>query len=103
MMLAKAVHGIRNPREVLKEAIGDVLIHGVVLGQNERNIQHAQAVKRHPSSAVGLIQESPGWERCTSIEDPNVVEPQKSAGEHIAPLGIFSVYPPVKVQHQSLE
>src|SRR5438309_11075492 len=38
-----------------------------------------------------------------AIEDPNVVEPEKTAGEHVSPLWILAVHPPVEIQHQSLK
>ena len=56
MMHTDAVHGVGDPREMFEEAEGDVFIHRVVLGQDQRDLQHAQAVERHPSGTVGLIQ-----------------------------------------------
>src|SRR5208283_3739482 len=90
--------------EMLEEPEGDFFIHGgVILGQNERDLQHAHAVERHPCGAVGLVQVSTGGQRCTAIEDPDVVEPEEPAGEHISSLRILAVDPPVEIQHQSLE
>src|SRR5215469_14334296 len=53
--VAYAIHGIGDPDEVLKEAIGNLLVHLVVRGQNESNVQHGETVIRHPRRAVGLI------------------------------------------------
>jgi hypothetical protein len=103
VVFADTIHGVSNPAEMLKEAVGYLLIHRVVIGQSDCNLQHAQAVERHPCSAVGLVQVPAGRERSTAIENSDIVEPEESAGKHIAPLGILTVDPPVEIQHQSLE
>src|SRR5271170_2195653 len=95
VVLADAVHRVGDPEELLDEAEGEVLIYGVLLGQDERNLQHAQAVERHPCGAVGLVQMPSGRQLRAAIEDSNVDEPEKAARKYIAPVGILAVDPPV--------
>lgn len=66
----------------------------VVFGQNEHDLRHAQAVERHSSRAVGLIQVSARRQRRAAIEYTNIVEREESAGEYVASLWIFAVDPP---------
>src|SRR5271157_6551781 len=94
---ADAVHGVGDPYEMLEESKSNLLIPRVVLGQNERDLQHTQAIERHPCRAVGLVQMSAGGQRRAAIEYPNVVEPKEAAREHVTPLGIFAVDPPVEI------
>src|SRR5262249_49265752 len=77
--------------------------HGIVIRQNQRNLQHVLAVKRHPSSAVGLIQMATRGKGSAAIKDPDVVQSEKATGEDVLPLRIFPVDPPVKIQHQALK
>src|SRR5215472_16852456 len=100
---ADTIHGIGNPCEMLKEAVGNVLIYRVGFGQNERNLQHGQAVKGHPCRAVGLIQVPASRQFSTAIEDADVVQSQEPARKHVTSLWILAVYPPAEVQHQSLK
>jgi hypothetical protein len=47
---------MRYLHKVLKELAGDVLIGRVVHGKLKRHVQHGDAEKGHPSSAVRLQQ-----------------------------------------------
>ena len=102
-MLADAVHGIGNPHEMLDELEGDLLVHRVVFGQDQGDLQHALAVERHPGRPVRLLQRSARRQLRAAVEDADVVQPQEAAGEHVAPGGVLAVHPPVEVQHQPLE
>src|SRR5215472_802423 len=77
------IHGVRDPKEMLQETQGDVLIDGVVLGQNQCDLHHALTVECHPSRAVGLIQVTPCGELSATVEHPNIVQTEKSPGEDI--------------------
>ena len=103
VMLAAAVHGVGNPHEVLDELEGDLLVHRVVLGQDQGHLQHALAVERHPGRPVRLLQRAARRKLGAPVEDADVVQAQEAAGEHVAPGGILPVHPPVEVQHQALE
>src|SRR6476646_11704450 len=97
------IHGVGDPEEVLKEPVGNFLIHGVVVCQNQSDLEHVLAVESHPGSTVGLIQMSARREGRTAIKHTNVVQPEKSAGKHVLSLGILPVDPPVEVLHQTLK
>src|SRR5664279_4009002 len=104
VVIPNTIHGVGDPQEMLQEAEGNLFIHGgVVLGEDERNLQHVLAVKGHPCRAVRLIEMTTGGQRRTAIKNAYVVESKKSAREHIASLWVLPVYPPIEIQHQSLE
>ena len=102
-MLAEAVHRIGNPHEMLEELEGDLFVHRVVFAKYQGHLQHALAVKRHPGGAVRLLQRAARGQRRAAVEDANVVETQKAAGEDVASRGVLAIDPPVEVQHQSLK
>ena len=103
VMLAHAVHRVRDPHEVLDELERDLLVHWVVLRQDQRHVQHALAVERHPRRPVRLLQRSARRQLRAAIEDPDVVEAEETAGEDVATGRVLAVHPPVEVQHQALE
>ena len=102
-MLADAVHRIGDPHEMLDELEGDLLVHRVVFGQDEGHLQHVLAVERHPRRAVRLLQRAAGRELRAAVEDADVVQTQKAAGEDVAPGGVLAIDPPVEIQHQPLK
>src|SRR3954471_24622813 len=103
VVLTNSIHGVGDPEEMLHKPESDILVHRVVLRQNERDLQHVLAVKSHPSCTVRLVEVTPCGKGSTSIEDANVVEPEESTGKNILPLRVLSVDPPVEVLHQALE
>src|SRR5271169_4131769 len=103
MILADPVHRIGNPEEMLYEAKGNFLIHGVVLCQNKCDLQHVLAVEGHPRRAIRLVEMPTGGELNTAIEDPDIAQPEESTREDIPSLRVFSVDPPVEIQHQTLK
>ena len=80
-----------------------VLVHRVVFGQDQRHLQHALAVERHPRRAVGLLERAAGRQLGAAVEDADVVEAEEPAREDVAARRILPVDPPVEVQHQALE
>src|SRR5580692_6988499 len=88
---------------MLQESKRNVLVHRVVLSQNQRDLQHAQTVEGHPGGAVSLIQMPSAGQRRAAIKYANVVEPEEATGEHVAPIWIFTVHPPIEIQHQALK
>src|SRR5215472_12558696 len=58
---ADVVHGVGNPDKMLQKPEGNFLVNRVVLRQDERHLEHAQAVERHPCGAVSLVQMSARW------------------------------------------
>src|SRR5215469_14500711 len=94
MVDANSVDGIGNPHEMLKEAKSNLVINGIVFGQDQRDFQHAEAVKSHPCCTVGLVEMSSGRQWSTAIKHANVVQAQEPACKHISSLRIFAVHPP---------
>src|SRR5271154_4642451 len=88
---------------MLKELRRHIFIGGVSVGQFERDRQHAGTVIRHPGGPVGLFQMATGGERFGTVEDSDVVQPQKSAGEDMAVVDVLSIDPQSKVEQQFLK
>src|SRR5207302_10277620 len=83
VVLTDSIHGICDPEEMLHKPEGDILVHRVVLRQNERDFQHVLAVEGHPSCTVRLVEVTPGGKGSTAIEDTNIVQTEESAGKNI--------------------
>ena len=81
VMLAGPVHRVRDPHEMLDELEGDLLVGRVVLAQNQRHLEHALAVERHPGGPVRLFQRAAVGQWLGAIEDTDIVQPEKAAGE----------------------
>ena len=101
--VAHAIHGVRDPEEMLEEPIGDLVVHRIRLAEDERDFQHVLAVERHPRRAIRLVEMATGRQLGAAIEHADVVEPEEAAGKHVAPLRVLAVHPPVEVLHQALE
>ncbi len=87
---------------MLGELQGHRVVDRVVLGQSQRDAQHAQAVERHPCGAVGLFQPAAGWQ-LRAVDRAHVVQAQESALEDVVALGVHAVDPPGEVHQQLLE
>src|SRR5262249_16890434 len=103
VILSDWIHGVRDPDKMFEEAECNILIHRIVVGQDQCNFQHVLAIEGHPRRAVGLIKMTTGWKLSAAIEYPNVVESKKPARENVLSLRIFPVDPPVEIQHQALK
>ncbi len=101
--LPHAVHGPGDLEEVLHELQCEVLIAGIGRGQLDGELQHVLAEQRHPRRAVRLLQLTPRGQRRAAVEDPDVVEAEKSPFEQVATGRVFAVHPPREVDEQLLE
>src|SRR5262249_28466143 len=57
----------------------------------------------HPAGAVRLLEGTTGRQWLAAIEDADVVQSEKTALEHVAPVGILAVDPPSEVQQELVE
>src|SRR5215831_17895870 len=92
---ADAVHSVGDPGVMLNELVGDILVHGIVLAQDESHLEHALAIKRHPRRSVGLFQRSACRKLRAAVEYANVVQPEKSARKNVPAGGVLAVHPPI--------
>ena len=88
---------------MLHELQGEVLVARVDGGQFDRQLQHVLTEQSHPCRAVCLFQLSPGREGCAPVEDPDVVEAQKTPLEEVPTRRVLTVHPPGEVEEQLLE
>ena len=65
-----------------------------------RQLRHVLAEESHPGRAVRLLQVAPGRQRRAAVEDADVVEPEKTALEHVLAEPVLAVDPPGEVQGQ---
>ena len=64
------------------------------------DLDHILAEQRHPGGTVGLFKVSAGRQRRRSIEDPDIIQPQKSPFEGVVSGPIFAVHPPDEIRMQ---
>src|SRR6266487_4650867 len=88
---------------MLEELRGHVFIHWIGLRELQRHGKHGEAIKSHPRSTVRLLQKSAGRQRFRAVENADVIEPEKTAGEKIVAFSVFAVHPPGEVEQQLLE
>ncbi len=102
-LVAGLVHRVGDPDEVLEELEGHLLVHRVVIGEDDRYLEHVLAVERHPRRAVRLFQRTARGQLGAAVEYADVVQAQEAAGENVAALRVLAVHPPVEVEHQALK
>ena len=103
VVLTNSIHGVCDPEKMLHKPESDILVHRVILRQNERDLQHVLAIESHPSCTVRLVEVTARGKGSTAIEDANVVEPEESACKNILPLRVLPVDPPVEILHEALK
>src|SRR5437016_11513227 len=101
--VAAVAHGVGDVEEVLPELAGDVFIDGIFAGELKGDGQHVEGVHSHPGCPIGLFNMATRGKRCATIEDPDVVEAEKAALEHVHAFGVLAVHPPSEVEHEFLE
>src|SRR4051812_49210424 len=102
-MLTAMIHRVRYIYEVLPEFTRDILVRRLLDRELERDGEHVEAVHRHPARAVGLGQFTAGRQRLRTVEDTDVVEPEKTAFENVVSLRVLAVDPPGEVKEQLLK
>ena len=80
-----------------------ILVSRVMQGQLQRDLKHILAKQRHPGRSIRLFQITSGGQRCAAVEDPDIVQAQKTAFKDIAAGPVFAVDPPGKIEHQFLK
>ena len=97
---AEVSHGTGDVQEVVEELGREFLKDRVADRQLQGDSHQRKGIRRDPGGAVRLIQHRPRRQRLAAIEDADVVEPEKTALEHIAAGHVFAVHPPGEVEHQ---
>src|ERR1043166_6948057 len=92
-----------NVQEMFEKLGGDVLINLVVLGEFQSDAHQVEAVHRHPTGAVGLVDKSTGGQGRAAVENADIVQTQKAALENISALGVLAIHPPGEIEHQFVE
>ena len=100
---AEGIDRIRDGDEMLEKFGGDVFVDRVGLGQFRGDVEHDQAVGRHPGGAVSLLNKIAVAQRLRAVENTDVIEAKKAAGKEIASGGILPVDPPGEVHQQFLK
>mmetsp|Transcript_25840 Transcript_25840/g.42091 ORF Transcript_25840/g.42091 Transcript_25840/m.42091 type:complete len:226 (-) Transcript_25840:354-1031(-) len=96
-------HRPRNQQEMLRKFAGNAFVHRIVQGQFQSHAHERQAVEGHPAGPIRLIDHSTIGKWLASVHHSNVVQTQKSSLKNIPPFRIFSIHPPLKVQHHLVE
>ena len=102
-VLTRTNHPRSDHEDVFDEFHRETDIARIVHCQFCADLDHILAEKRHPGGAVGLFQVSAGRQRRRSIEDPDIIQPQKAPFEGIVSGPIFAVHPPDEIRMQLKE
>ena len=95
---AESVHGVGDRDEMLEELRGHVFVGGIgFAGKFQGHGEHGRAIERHPGCAVGLLEHPAGRQRFGAVEDPDVVQTEKSAGERCLPWASLRLTHQVKL------
>src|SRR5687767_9871582 len=97
------IHRVRDIEEMLKELAGDVLVNRIVQRELEGDAEHVEAIHRHPTGSVGLLEASAGGQWFRAIEDADVIEAEKATFENIVAGGVLTVHPPGEIHEQLVE
>src|SRR6202046_2191290 len=85
---------------MLEELAGNVFLRPVRRSEHHRNRQNIEAIHRHPTGAVRLLDVISRTERLGAVKDAYVVEPEETALEYIFSFRILAVYPPGEINQQ---
>ena len=102
-VVTHAVDGAGDGEEMLKEFRGDVLIDMIVDGQFGSYAKHVEAIHRHPTRAVGLVDEATSGQRTAAVKAANVVQTEEAALKNVSSLLVLAVDPPREIQQQLLK
>ena len=94
ILAAKIIHRRGNTEKVFKKLRRDIFVNMIFGRQLDGNAHHVQRKHSHPTSAVALLEMAAVGEGSVAIEDPDVIEPEKSALENVVALGVFAIHPP---------
>src|SRR6185295_904450 len=97
------VDGGGDAQKVFEELGRDVFVGVIVERQLERDAQQVEAVHRHPTGAVRLVDEAAGGQRRAAVEHPDVVQTEETALKNVPALRVLAVDPPGEVEHQLVE
>ena len=97
---ADAIHRPRDVDEMVVELARELLVDGVLERQLQGDGEHVQAEHRHPARPVRLLECPARGERSAAVEDPDVVEPEEPALEHVVAEGVLPVHPPREVHEE---
>src|SRR5205814_3173962 len=100
---AQFVQCIGDENKVFQKFDCQILIHRIVLRQFESNSQHVQTVEGHPGGAVCLLEATARGQGIRTVENSDVVQPEKSSGKEIGAFVIGSIHPPGEIEKKFLK
>src|ERR1035441_9324688 len=78
---ANVLHRLADEGVVLEELGGEALVGWVFLGQLERDVHHVDAEERHPTGAIGLLENRAVGELLAAVDHCDVVQSEEAALE----------------------
>src|SRR6516162_8925868 len=85
---------------MLEEFRRDIFVNMIEPGQFQSDAHEIQAVHRHPTGSVGLVNEPAGWKGSASVKNPDVIKAQEPTLENVAPGRVFAIHPPGEIHQQ---
>ena len=93
-------HGLGNLQEVLEEFRRDLFVDVVVIREFQSDSHQIQAVHRHPTGAVRLVNVSARGQGSAPIEYADVIKAEEPTLKNVASGGVLAIDPPGEIQHQ---
>ena len=81
----------------------DILVNPPMLGQLQRDVEHAETVERHPAGAIGLLEGATCGQGLRAVEEADVVEAEEAPLENVFAFDVLAVDPPGEVEEELLE
>ena len=76
---------------------------GIFCGYFKRDVHHVKRIHSHPACAISLFEQSSSWQHHIPVENPDVIQAEKSAFKNSVSIGIFSICPPGKIDNEFLK
>ena len=81
----------------------NVLVNPPMLGQLQRNVEHAETIEGHPAGAIGLLEGAAGGQGLGAVEEADVVEAKEASLKNVFAFDVLAVDPPGEVEEELLE
>ena len=94
------IHGMGDPKEMLRELEAHVFEVGIVGGKLEADLDHVLTEQCYPGSTVCLLEIAARGQLCAAVEDSDVIQSKETAFKQVLTKAVFAVHPPAEVQRQ---
>ena len=70
---------------MLEELYREIFVAGLMVGKQQRHLQHVETELGHPGGAIRLLEHIAVGEHLRAVERADIVKPEKAALEELSP------------------